>query len=36
MKQAISHKLPNGFFQNMCYTDAFTEFLMLRHKAGVA
>ena len=34
IKQTISYKLPNGLCQNICHTDAFFEFLMLRHKAG--
>ena len=34
INQTISHELPSGFCQNMCHTDAFIEFLMLRHKTG--
>ena len=34
IKKTISHELPNEFYQNMCHTDAFIEFLMWRHKAG--
>ena len=28
IKQTISHELPNGLCQSMCYTDAFIEFPM--------
>ena len=34
IKQTISHELLKGVCQNMCHTDAFTEFLMWRHKVG--